>query len=65
MGPMGLRIPMTMRISRPISRPGVRIFPTMSTTADCRMHSSRISAKNSAENSTGLKPATSGQMDIS
>ena len=54
-----------MSASRPISRAGVRILPTMSTTADSRTQRNKMSRKNRAENSAGLKPETSGARDIS
>jgi hypothetical protein len=62
---MGFTTPTTIRINRPISRAGVRIFPTMSTTAVSRTHSSRISRKKRMEKSAGLKPDTSGAREVS
>ena len=64
-GPMGSSTPLMMSASRPISRAGVRILPTMSTTADSRTQRNKMSRKNRAENSTGLNPETSGARDIS
>ena len=63
--PTGVMMPLMMMANRPSSSSGVRILPTMSTTADSLMHSTRISAKNSTENSTGDTPERLGEMAIS
>ena len=62
---MGSATPTAISTSRPISRAGVRILPTMSTTAVSRTHSSRISRKKRMEKRTGLNPDTSGARDVS
>ena len=64
-GPMGSSTPLTMSTSSPISSAGVSTLPTMSTTADSRRHSSRITRKNRAENSAWDTPETRGARDIS
>ena len=56
---------MTAALSRPMSRAGVRILPTMSTTARSRTQSSRISRKKSTEKRTGLTPETRGVTEVS
>ena len=63
--PSGVMTPLMMMANRPSSSSGVRILPTMSTTADSLMHSARISAKNRMENTTGLTPDRLGTMAIS
>ena len=54
-----------MMAARPSSSSGVSTLPTMSTTADSRMHSARMSAKNSTENTTADTPGRFGAMAIS
>ena len=63
--PKGVTIPFTMMTNRPTNSSGVRILPTMSTTADSLMHSARIRAKKIAENRTGDTPEMLGAMAIS
>lgn len=58
-------MPLRMMANRPTSSSGVRILPTMSTTADSLMHSARISAKKIAENRMGDTPEMFGAMAIS
>lgn len=58
-------MPLTMMAARPSSSSGVSTLPTMSTTADSRMHSARMSAKNSTENTTADTPGRFGAMAIS
>ena len=58
-------MPLMMMAARPMSSSGVSTLPTMSTTADSRMHSARMSAKNSTENTTADTPGRFGAMAIS
>ena len=58
-------MPLTIMTARPISSSGVSTAPTISTTADWRMHKNRISAKNRIENTTEDTPLMFGTMAIS
>ena len=63
--PSGVATPLIMMTARPISSSGVRIAPTISTTADWRMHKNRIIAKNIMENTTEETPLMFGTIAIS
>ena len=65
MSPSGWMTPITMSTARPRSSAGVRNLPMMSMTADSRTLNARMTAKNSAENSTGLRPGISCVTPIS
>ena len=64
MVPSGVTTPLMMMAARPTSSSGVSTLPTMSTTADSRMHSARMSAKNSTENTTADTAGRFGAMAI-
>ena len=62
---MGWMIPMMMMTARPSSSSGVRILPTMSTTAVCLIVSARTMTKKIAENRTVGMPLMLGAIPSS
>lgn len=58
-------MPLMIMANSPTSSSGVRILPTMSTTADSLMHRAMITAKNTTENTTGDTPERLGEIAIS